>query len=127
MERVLLVEDDRTMALALSVRLRHAGMEVLICHDAHEASYVALHERPHVLLLDIDMPGFTGLELHECLNLGSRGRNISVIYVTGSPSKLHRQIAFQQGAKAFLHKPFESSVLIDTIRKVARSAGATNS
>jgi len=106
------------MGLALSVRLRSVGLEVLACHCAHEASRVALHERPDVLLLDVDMPDFTGLELHECLQLTERGRRIPVIYVSGSVSPADREIAFRQGAKAFIRKPFDPQTLIDAIHSV---------
>ena len=124
MARILVVDDDRTMGLALSVRLRSVGLEVLECHSAHEASRVVLHERPDVLLLDVDMPHFTGLELHECLQLTERGRNIPVIYVSGSVSLADREIAFRQGAKAFIRKPFDPQTLIDAIRSVLEESCA---
>ena len=116
--KILIVDDDRTMVLALSVRLRSAGLEVITCQSAHDASHVALRERPDVLLLDVDMPHFTGLELHECLRLTERGRRLPVIYVSGSVSPSDHQIAFRQGAKAFIRKPFDPQTLIDTIRSV---------
>lgn len=124
MRRILLVDDDRTMVFALSIRLRSAGMEVLSCHDAHVAAQLAIHEHPDAVVLDIDMPGFTGLEMHECLNLAPRGKRIPVIYLSGSSSLVDRQIAFRQGAKAFLSKPIESKALIDMIRTVLPGSGA---
>jgi len=121
--RILIVDDDRTMVLALSVRLRKTGLEVLTCHNAHEAPQIVLRERPDVILLDIDMPHFTGLEVHECLRLAERSRRIPVIYVSGSISPSDRQVALRQGAKAFLVKPFETETLLETIRSVLNSHG----
>ena len=123
MTRILIVDDDRTMVLALSVRLRKTGLEVLTCHNAHEAPQIVLRERPDVILLDIDMPHFTGLELHECLRLAERTRRIPVIYVSGSVSPIDRQVALRQGAKAFLVKPFETQALLDTIHAVLNEHG----
>ena len=123
MTRILIVDDDRTMVLALSVRLRKTGLEVLTCHSAHEAPQIVLRERPDAILLDIDMPHFTGLELHECLRLAERTRRIPVIYVSGSVSPIDRQVALRQGAKAFLVKPFETQALLDTIRSVLHGQG----
>ena len=123
MTRILIVDDDRTMVLALSVRLRKTGLEVLTCHNAHEAPQIVLRERPDVILLDIDMPHFTGLEVHECLRLAERTRRIPVIYVSGSVSPIDRQVALRQGAKAFLVKPFETETLLETIRSVLNSHG----
>lgn len=123
MTRILIVDDDRTMVLALSVRLRKTGLEVLTCHNAHEAPQIVLRERPDVILLDIDMPHFTGLEVHECLRLAERTRRIPVIYVSGSISPIDRQVALRQGAKAFLVKPFETETLLETIRSVLHEHG----
>jgi twitching motility two-component system response regulator PilH len=111
------------MVLALSVRLRKTGLEVLTCHNAHEAPQIVLRERPDVILLDIDMPHFTGLEVHECLRLAERTRRIPVIYVSGSISPIDRQVALRQGAKAFLVKPFETETLLETIRSVLHEHG----
>jgi len=121
--RILIVDDDRTMVLALSVRLRKTGLEVLTCHNAYEAPQIVLRERPDVILLDIDMPHFTGLEVHECLRLAERSRRIPVIYVSGSVSPIDRQVALRQGAKAFLVKPFETQALLETIRSVLHGHG----
>jgi twitching motility two-component system response regulator PilH len=121
--RILIVDDDRTMVLALSVRLRKTGLEVLTCHNAYEAPQIVLRERPDAILLDIDMPHFTGLEVHECLRLAERSRRIPVIYVSGSISPIDRQVALRQGAKAFLVKPFETQALLDTIHTVLNEHG----
>lgn len=118
MAKIMIVDDDREILMALSVRLRREGFNVIPCHRASEACQVVVHERPDAIVLDIDMPHFTGLELHECLNLAERTRAIPVIYVSGSVSPSDRQVAFRQGARAFLPKPFEFQALLDTVRCV---------
>ena len=118
MPKILVVDDDRPSALALTVRLRAAGFEVLTAEDAESASTLALRERPDLMLLDIDMPRYSGLELHECLQFSERGRRIPVIYVSGDDSVTNRMLAQQQGARGFVAKPYEASQLIRTIECV---------
>jgi DNA-binding response OmpR family regulator len=120
--RILVVDDDRPSTLALSVRLRAAGYEVLTAHDAEAASRLALRQRPDLMLLDIDMPHYSGLELHECLQFSERGRKIPVVYVSGDDSLSNRMLAQQHGARGFVSKPYEPRDLLRTIENVLFSS-----
>lgn len=118
MPKILVVDDDHALTRALSVRLSASGFEVVTAHSAQEASHVAVRERPDLILLDVDLPHFSGLELHECLRFAGRLRDVPVIYLSGNDSLTNRAVAFQQGARAFLPKPYDSQQLLRTIRDV---------
>ena len=126
--KILVVDDDRPFTRALSVRLGAAGYQVLIALDAESASTLALRERPDLILLDIDMPRYSGLEFHECLQFSERGRRIPVVYLSGNDDVSRRLQAQQQGACAFIAKPYESAELVAVLEKVLattrRQAGA---
>ena len=124
MPKVLIVDDDRALVLALTTRLRAVGMEVVGSSDAHEAASLAMSERPDVILLDVHMPHYNGLEFHECLSYTERGRRIPVIYLSGSTNFSERQAAISQGAKAFLTKPYELQVVLAAIRSVLGDCNA---
>ena len=120
--KTLIVDDDADLAHALSIRLRAAGFEVHVSHSAGEASSVVLHQRPHVILLDIGMPGFTGFEFHDCLRFAERGRDIPIVYVSAHDTPANRMVAYRQGARAFVAKPYDWDELLTTIRDVIESS-----
>jgi two-component system alkaline phosphatase synthesis response regulator PhoP len=114
---VLVVDDDKTLAQMISVRLRGAGFAVLTAFDAEDASVMAVHHRPDVVVLDIQMPHFTGIELHQCLQYAERSRGIPVIYLTGQDTESVRLAACELGACAVITKPFDSTKLIAAIKR----------
>jgi len=118
MPKALIVDDDTGLTTALAVRLRSAGFEAFTANCADDASTIALRERPNVILLDIDMPVYSGLEFQACLKFSDRGRRIPVIILSGLDSDINRRTAYQQGAAAFVSKPFEWPSLLDTIHSV---------
>ena len=118
MPKILIVDHDPDMTTALAVRLSSAGFEVKVCHCSHSATRTAVREKPDLIILDVDMPVFTGLEFHECLQYAERCRDIPVIFLSASDSPSSRLVALRQGARAFFTKPYETKRLIDTIDEV---------
>ena len=116
MSQVLVVDDDKSLTLALSVRLRRAGFNVLTANSADEASMVALREQPELIILDIDMPHFTGFEFHQCLEFGARVKGTPVVYLSGHDNETNRREACAQGARAFVAKPYDATELVEIVR-----------
>ena len=73
---------------------------------------------PDLILLDIEMPNYNGLDFHECLRVTERGRNIPIIYLSGTGTPPNRRDAFRLGARAFVAKPYDVDELLATIRGV---------
>jgi DNA-binding response OmpR family regulator len=115
MPRVMIIDDDRLIRQGLAMRLRSAGFDALATAHPDEALRLALRNRPDAILLDIDIPGFSGLDFHDCLRVTERGRDIPVIYLSGHASAANRADAFSQGARAFIAKPYEPQELIATL------------
>ncbi len=118
MARILVIDDDRALARAISIRLEAAGFETVIAHDARTGSKLAVRQSPDVILLDVDMPHYSGLELHECLKFSERARHIPVVYLSGNDSQSTRAAAFRNGARAFITKPYDAARLVRTLREV---------
>ena len=118
MHKVLIVDDDRALTLALKVRLKAMGFDVQACGTADDASQCVLRWRPDVIILDIELPSYTGLEFHECLRYSAVARDIPVVYLSGHDSDSHRRIAHQQGARAFVVKPYDPDDLGRTLYSV---------
>lgn len=122
LQSILIVDDDVDLSRALCVRLRAAGFDVFVASNADQASRIAIHEHPDLILLDINMPHYTGTEFHECLKFARAGHHIPIVYLSGNDSLSNRQIAQQLGAKAFVCKPYDPAFLLTTIHSVLEQA-----
>lgn len=118
--KILVVDDDKGLTLVLTVRLRSAGFVVEVCNSAVEASGAAVKMQPDVILLDVEMPSFTGLELHQCFQCASRLKDTPVVYLSGRQADSGQRMAMEQGAHAFVAKPYDPERLIAVLRGAIR-------
>src|SRR6266581_3940584 len=118
---VFVVDDDRSFLSAVSRLLRAGGYPVEIFTSATEFLRSARTEAPGCILLDLHMPGPSGLELQDAL--AKTENPLPIIFLTGQgdiPSSVH---AMREGAEDFLTKPVKREVLFAAIeRALARSA-----
>jgi two-component system, LuxR family, response regulator FixJ len=120
---VYVVDDDESVRGSLRFLLRSAGLESRAFGSAQEflASYEPV--QPGCLVLDVRMPGMSGLELQQELNL--RGAILPVIFITGHGDIPMAVEAMQHGAHDFLQKPFRDEDLIERVRRaLAKDAKA---
>jgi FixJ family two-component response regulator len=118
---VMVVDDDAGVRNAMRSLLKSVGLNSQLHASAQDflASYKP--SQPGCLVLDIRMPGMSGLELQQELNL--RGATIPVIFMTGHGDVPMAVEAMQHGAFDFLQKPFRDQDLLDRIQKaIARDA-----
>ena len=111
---VFIVDDDEAVRASLRLLLKSVGIAATALGSAHE--FLARHDasQPSCLLLDIRMPGMSGLELQQALNL--RGQIIPVIFITGHGDVPMAVEAMKNGASDFLQKPFRDQELIDRVQ-----------
>lgn len=114
--KILVIEDDKAIALALSVRLMANDYNVLSAHDAVTGLKTALQDRPDLIVLDICLPGGGGLVTAEWLRNSGLMEAIPFIVVTASKKPGLRERAEQLGAVGFFEKPYEAQELLDVIR-----------
>jgi two-component system, LuxR family, response regulator FixJ len=112
---VFIVDDDEAVRNSLRLLVKSIGLNATILGSAQEflATYDPL--QPGCLILDVRMPGMSGLELQQQLNL--RGAVIPVIFITGHGDIPMAVVAMQQGAFDFLQKPFRDQDLIDRVQR----------
>jgi DNA-binding response OmpR family regulator len=115
--KILIVEDDKKIALALAVRLRAAGYDVIAAPDAVLAMSMALKHRPHLILLDILIPGGNGLLVAEWLQDLEAMIGVPYIFITASKQPGLREKARRLGAAGFLEKPYDAEELLATIQE----------
>ena len=112
---IIVVDDDSGVRNAMRSLLKSVGLESALYGSAQEFLAAYQPAQPGVLVLDIRMPGMSGLELQQQLNL--RGAVIPVIFMTGHGDIPMAVEAMQHGAFDFLQKPFRDQDLLDRIQR----------
>lgn len=116
--RVLVVEDDVTMAEVLKAYLMRAGYHVELSGDGGEAAQLWQRISPDVVILDIMLPGLSGLEL---LRRKRRsGDHACVIMLSARGEEEDRLVGLETGADDYVVKPFDVDELAARLRAVAR-------
>jgi FixJ family two-component response regulator len=117
----MVVDDDSGVRNAMRILLKSVGIDATLYASAQEFLAAYQPSQPGCLVLDIRMPGMSGLELQQQLNL--RGAVIPVIFMTGHGDIPMAVEAMQHGAFDFLQKPFRDQDLLDRIqRAIAKDA-----
>jgi FixJ family two-component response regulator len=107
---IFVVDDDPSVRRGLERLLRAAGHRVESFPSAREFLDRAEYDGPRCLVLDVRMPGQSGLDLHD--RLVASGRDIPVIFITGHADVPMAVRAMKSGAVDFLPKPFDDSELL---------------
>ena len=116
--RILLVDDDPALRILLKTTFEVADVAVVEAEDAATARRKIRSTRPDVIVLDINMPGTTGLELCAELKGSSATRDIPIVLLTGSESGTSAA-AKKAGADAFVLKPFSPLELLAVAERLA--------
>ena len=115
--RILLVDDDPALRTLLRTTFEVADVAVVEAADAVAARRKIRRARPDVIVLDINMPGTTGLELCAELKSGPATRDIPIVLLTGSEGGA--EAAKRAGANAFVRKPFSPLELLSVAERLA--------
>src|SRR5688572_19572147 len=118
MTRTLLVVDDKaSVTQLLKDYLTEHGFRVVTAKDGREALFVARHERPDLVLLDIMMPEMDG---YEFMRHFRKERNTPVIMLTAKMEETDKVVGLELGADDYVTKPFGMAELVARIRAVIR-------
>jgi DNA-binding response OmpR family regulator len=103
--KVLLADDDRVLTHLLSARLRAMGWTVTVALDAMQAVMFAMRTEPDIIVLDINMPGGTGMSALQKLKASGRTSQIPIVVLSGSIDAKDEPQVRELGAEIFLRKP----------------------
>ena len=113
----LLVVDDNPINLGVvAEHLVDQGFEVLVALDGEEALRRAAHSHPHLILLDVMMPGIDGFETCRRLKAAPGTQDIPVIFMTALDDVADKMAAFDAGGVDFISKPFQFRELLARVR-----------
>jgi two-component system alkaline phosphatase synthesis response regulator PhoP len=122
MTRILVVEDERGIALGLEDDLRLEGYDVQLASDGLVAARRAREEKFDLILLDVMLPGKDGFEV--CRELRRAGLKTPVILLTAKTQEAEKVLGLDLGADDYVTKPFSPKELRARIRAVLRRNGA---
>lgn len=121
---VLVIDDDMMIRELLVLHLRNAGYDARSAPDPAAGIKSVIDSPPDLILLDVDMPYMSGLEVLQALKADEHSRHIPVVMLTGRTDDETWMAANQAGANAYLTKPVNRDELLSTLRKWARSPGS---
>jgi len=117
-KRVLIIDDDQAIPIAMSIRLKAFGYEVDVASSGLVGLAKAADHLPDAILLDIRMPEIDGYEVCRRLKATPELANIPVIFVSANATETTRQKAFEVGGAGFIAKPYEPKDVLDALHSV---------
>jgi DNA-binding response OmpR family regulator len=120
-KRVLIVDDEENMAQSISRNLEKNGFETKIVTDGFQAGAFLATFKPHIMTLDLKMPGMDGFQMITFTRDSKEFHQIKILVISGLPSE-ELQEAVNKGADAFLEKPFNQRKLVEKIIALSKAS-----
>ncbi|BDI22916.1 response regulator [Herbiconiux sp. L3-i23] len=115
--KILVADDDPQMVRALRITLAAHGHDVITAADGREAITTAVAAHPDLVLLDLGMPGLSGLEVIEAIRGWS---TLPILVISGRTDSADKVDALDAGADDYVTKPFAADELLARVRALAR-------
>jgi DNA-binding response OmpR family regulator len=118
MQKILIVEDNLDLANGLELNLKKEGYKVFKAATGEDGLKVAIQDCPDLIILDIMLPGISGLDV--CRELRNKSIEIPIIMLTAKSDELDRVVGLELGADDYITKPFGVRELLARIRVCLR-------
>jgi len=118
-EKILVVEDEKSLSGVLRYNLEKSGYRVIVCEDGPAGLRCARQERPDLLLLDVMLPGLDGFEVLRQLR---RSHAMPVLMLTAKGTETDRVAGLKGGADDYMSKPFSVAELLARVEALLRRA-----
>jgi DNA-binding response OmpR family regulator len=118
--RILVIEDDRSLAEVLTYNLKQAGYDVLLAMDGQDGLLQAQIKSPEIVILDLMLPVIDGLDVCRRLRADASTRDILIMMLTAKAEESDELVGFSLGADDYVTKPFSVKVLLERIKALRR-------
>lgn len=118
--RILIVEDERAVARGLEYGLNSEGFTVLWAKSGQEALDLVFSQDPHLILLDIRLPDFSGFDV--CRRLRSEGYRQPILMLTARDEEMDKVLGLELGADDYIVKPYSLREVVSRVRAQLRRA-----
>ena len=112
-QRILVVDDDASLAEMLTIVLRGEGFDTAVIGDGTQALTAVRELRPDLVLLDLMLPGMNGIDVCRVLRADS---GVPIVMLTAKTDTVDVVLGLESGADDYIMKPFQAKVLIARIR-----------
>src|SRR5665811_2463385 len=117
--RILVIDDDVELTRTVCDALESQGYEAVAANSGEQGLELAYTQHPHLVLLDVVMPGMDGYQVCRELQFGYT-KDIPVVFLTGKTELANMMEANRSGASAYVTKPFRTERLLQTVRDMLR-------
>jgi DNA-binding response OmpR family regulator len=121
-QQILVVDDDHDVAETIERALRHASMDAVVAYRGADALHIARQRPPALVVLDIMMPGMTGIEVCRHMRASPELSTIPILFLTARGEIGDKIEGFEAGADDYLTKPFDLRELTLRVRALLRRA-----
>jgi len=119
-ERILVVDDDRSIVKVVRGYLEQAGFEVIMAYDGEGALHMLRSERPDLLVLDLMLPDRDGWEITRLIRGDSTLGQTPIIMLTARVEDTDKIIGLELGADDYITKPFNAREIVARVRSLLR-------
>ena len=117
--KILIVDDVAANRIVMKVKLTAAGYLPVLAHDGAACLSMARAERPDLVILDLMLPGRSGLEIVESLRADPATHGLPVLMLTAKGAGREREAAERAGVSRFMTKPFSNADILASVRALA--------
>ncbi len=121
-KKILVADDEPHITHVVSLKLRNAGLDVVLAHDGEEAYELALDDPPDLVITDLQMPYMSGLELSRRLREHEATRDIPVIMLTARGLGLAQEDLEATSIRAVMSKPFSPKQILERANAILAEA-----
>ncbi len=114
--KIMIVDDDPDLRMALKVRLRANHFETISASDGYSAIALAQKERPDLVILDLGLPAGDGYVVLKRMQQSDTLSDIPIIVLTARDPQMNEDRSLDAGAAAFFQKPVDNNELLEMIR-----------
>ena len=119
-KKILIIEDEKDLVDAVTLRLEANGYEVIASYDGEDGLGKARKEKPDLIILDLMLPKMDGYKVCGLLKLNEKYKKIPIIMFTARAQESDIKLGQEVGADAYVIKPFDSQVLLDKIKELIK-------
>ena len=117
---VLVVDDEKDLVELVRYHLEKEGLTCYEAYDGESALQVARERHPHLIVLDLMLPGVDGLEVCRTLRKDPKTASVAIIMLTAKADEVDRIVGLEMGADDYMVKPFSPRELVARVKAVLR-------